>query len=323
MHIECFKQMRSGVFMKLKVFNKASSSLHVINSDYSMTPISKLGFMALNFLNNLFNFPKRRSYYSEYFFSKYENVKNATNQKTSPARFLSNTFWAAIDFDLVRKIVGGSINVLDVGCGSGEYRKVFKLKPEDNYLGIDISTSPYWEEAVSENVNFKETSYENVAANLSGRNVLITQSALEHFNFDLKFFQNIHDTVAITGQPLIQIHIFPARSTLLTYLWHGIRQYNLRGIGRIVKISQPQNPAILVSLGGKHTSAFHWKSITIHQIMHRSERFFTTKGDYLDEMLTSLAKDANEVNSNNAVFYALIMQHNLDQELEYTTLVMN
>ena len=57
--------------------------------------------------------------------------------------------------------------------------------------------------------------------------------------------------------------------------------------------------------------------------MHRSERFFTTKGDYLDEMLTSLAKDANEVNSNNAVFYALIMQHNLDQELEYTTLVMN
>ena len=307
--------------MTFKVFNKRSSSFHTINSDYPMNLAAKFGFMAFNFLNNVTNFPKRKSYYREYFFSKYEDVINTANQKITPARFLSNALWASINFDFLRSIVGGNLNVLDVGCGSGQYRSVFKLRPSDSYLGLDISTSPYWQMAVSHNVNFAETTYEKVADFLPGKNVLITQSALEHFNFDLKFFQNIHETVSSTGQALIQIHVFPAKSTLRTYLWHGIRQYNLRTIGKIVKLSDPQFPAILVSLGGKNTSAFHWKSITIHQIMHRSERFFTTKGNYLEDMMTSLAKDSSENNSNYAVFYALIMQHNLDQKLEFRTLI--
>jgi SAM-dependent methyltransferase len=198
-------------------------------------------------------------------------------ERMSVSRFLSDSFWGCIDYNYLREILSSNLRVVDVGCGSGKYRNILKLSDNDTYLGVDISHSSFWSEPVEDRVSFRQTSYLNVNEYLPNINLLITQSAIEHFEYDLLFFREIQKHVKESGQPLIQIHLFPAKAGLWTGLLHGIRQYNLRMVRRIVRASKLEIPGILVTLGGPKSNRFHWDTITKFQLSHNYDKVFTSK----------------------------------------------
>src|SRR5208283_5417616 len=76
----------------------------------------------------------------------------------------------------------------------------------------------------------------STAQYLADANLIITQSALEHFEKDLNFFRQIADHVARTRRPIVQFHLIPSAACLTTYPWHGVRQYTPRTISRITRL---------------------------------------------------------------------------------------
>ena len=156
---------------------------------------------------------------------------------------------------------------------------------------------------------------------LTNINLLVTQSAIEHFDYDLLFFKEIQKFVHKSGQPLIQIHLFPAKAGLWTGLLHGIRQYNLRMVLKIVRASKLDNPGLLILLGGKYSNIFHWNTMTKYLLSHRYHKVFTFKNGYSVGMLKSIEKDKEERNPKKTTFFALVIQHNIATQLTYRNLL--
>ena len=91
------------------------------------------------------------------------------------------------------------------------------------------------------NQNSFITLIENSSSNISEfvdkeTNLFITQSAIEHFNYDLEYFQQIKKFIDKNKTNIIQIHLFPSPACLWLYLFHGVRQYNFRAIMQIIDI---------------------------------------------------------------------------------------
>ena len=85
-------------------------------------------------------------------------------------------------------------------------------------------------------------------------NLFITQSAIEHFENDLDFFRQINQFIYKKDINAIQIHLFPAPPSLWLYLHHGVRQYNLRSLKKILEIfNKIRTYAVIYPLGGIHS----------------------------------------------------------------------
>ena len=115
------------------------------------------------------------------------------------------------------------------------------------------------------NFNFEIKTYLDLAKHVKTKtNIFISQSAIEHFHYDLKYFKQIKDFIDLTKQNIIQIHLFPSPACLWLYLFHGYRQYNLNSILKILKIFRNNNCYFkLFCLGGNGCNMQHFKSITI------------------------------------------------------------
>jgi len=288
-----------------------------VNSDYPLRFHEKLLYFVFNFLNNSIDlyFDRMKGVQVHFLLdSKKTDIVNPV-ENSSPNRYLCNAFWSSLNFKYLRTLLSGHLSVVDVGCGTGIYSKYFELGTDENYLGVDLFESKEWQKYKVPQIEFKVLSYLDVDQYLTQKNVLITQSALEHFTEDLLFIKKIGEYVTKRNQELIQIHLIPARSGLRTGLLHGIRQYNLRTIKNIFKSAAPLDSYVLISLGGRNSNRFHWKFITRHQIFHQYEKIFSDKKNYAEALKAVCYQDNSERNLRKATFYGLIFSHNLQMPL--------
>ncbi len=296
-----------------------SSSMHTLNADFKMTRVEKIFYLIYNFINNSFSFILKRKFSIKYLRlepSETLAVKLSKESQISPARFLSNEFWNKLDLGSIKDVLGEELSCIEFGCGDGAYGKLLQDKdPSLGYVGVDIKKPLSWRPGFISKSLFVQNTYANASELIIGKNLIITQSALEHFEKDLFLFAEIARIAKIKHQKLIQIHVFPSTSCLKTFLWHGIRQYNFRTINRIIKICEVKEMPILVCLGGPKSNSVHFKAITKHSIKKDTRKMYTTAEGYEFELANSIKQDEVKRKPTKASFYALILQHNLEKKL--------
>lgn len=293
--------------------SKDSASFHQLNSDYPLGFANKYLYL---FLNTIVAFlpAKLPNKLARYKFSPSEQILsqaiNDEESPISPSRLLSNSFWNSLNWELMRGILNDDLRVAEVGCGSGRYgRRLNSLSPLSSYLGIDLFRSEEWN-TYQDNFTFVQDSYENFSTHITDENLLITQSAIEHFDRDLVLFRDMNDYASKCDYPVIAIHVFPSAFCIFTFLWHGIRQYGFFSIRRILKCSQDSSSQSLFSLGGKYSNMFHLKRITFPSVFQNIPLGKHPAKKYFSNLLTALNRDSLSPSKRSAAFYALILTWN-------------
>ena len=297
-------------FIKRDV-SKMSTSSHAFNADLPMRLIEKVNYFAANFFSNV---------QTKFKLSQLQVVKFQPSQKAvadhfkslgglvSPSRIICNIFWEQLDWGLVRSQLGGEIRVIEVGCGTGRYgTKLRKIAQIDSYKGIDIQGSEQWYANALENFEFEVGSYENFLSLASGENLILTQSAIEHFERDIHFFDLIKKYAESREHPVISIHLFPSPACLFTMLLHGIRQYNRRSIAKLVRSSGESQCGNLYALGGIRSNFVHFIELTLRSLILRKPLATKDLKPYLLKVTTALTRDSKSPSKFSPSFYALIL----------------
>jgi hypothetical protein len=236
-----------------------------------------------------------------------ENL-NSLSEPQSPSRILSNVFWENIKWDYVNKVLQGEIRAIEFGCGSGRYgRKISKLTNIESYSGVDIAYSSEWESAKAQKFNFIVGSYEDFDTLVINQNLIMTQSALEHFEYDLKFFHSIGNYAKSVPFPVLSIHLVPSPVGLFKFLLHGIRQYNRRSLSRLVSEARPTGNGHLYVLGGFRSNLFHLREITLRSLIFRKWVTEINVKDYISRISKPLVLDSKSKSIGNSSFYALVL----------------
>lgn len=302
------------------------TSINPISGDNikELLPLKWIIWLILNFINN--NFQPKNPEFNKYNFVKQfkPKISNSEWQEIydetlkSPSRILCNLFWKKINFFKVKQELG-KINILDTGCGDGYYALKLNKYWEgiNSYLGIDNFYSKTWK-FLSEKYSFTsfiKTSYLDINKFIpNGTNLFISQSAIEHFRYDLKYFNQINEYINLKKINTIQIHLFPAPACLWLYIFHGFRQYNFNSILKIINIFKGPNTYFKIYLlGGPNSNNLHFKSITIPHFVFR-DIFKVNKVKYLRNLKKSIYKD-NLIKTKNPTFYALIIHSNFKNKI--------
>ena len=187
-----------------------STSLHIINADNKYRSLIdkvlvRLLFYPLNRLNNLLpNWNVDGNI-------KIKNFRPANIEsdyakcpvKSSPSRKLSDLFWMNLEWDRYTSHLG-SIKMLDIGCGNGNYYTRFNTYSDgkiNRYIGIDVYENKNWSTLKTENpqvVDFIKYDGMNISAVLSKNNdinFIVSQSALQHIKYDLSVFKQIREFI--------------------------------------------------------------------------------------------------------------------------------
>lgn len=299
-----------------------SSSIHSYNADAGLSFFQKLFYLFLNFLNNSFpytNLDKRiiiRSFNGD----NWKKYWDKTYKNSSVGRKLSDLFWWTLPWDQIINELG-EVNIFDTGCGSGGYGvRLFEASDGrvSSYTGIDAKPKPNWAELSQKYPNFRllESRSSDISQLIpEGTNLFITQSAIEHFDEDIRFFEQINDYIKNTNKPVIQIHIFPAGATLPLYIFHGFRQYVLRTISKITKIFNSSSKIFLYGLGGSSGKKLQWKYFTWPVLILRKFSKPTFDVDlYEKELKSAIEHDCNR-NNKSPIFWALIIHSNPKQKI--------
>jgi SAM-dependent methyltransferase len=286
------------------MFSKHSSSLHVINGDDSLGRIETRLYYLFNRLNNALPelFVDRRIT-RQYF--TLTDVDESDIGSNSPARTLSNLFWKNL----------GSIDILDLGCGTGRYFEYWwdwSSERIDTYLGLDSREHNEWNELKAKYpiVDFKHAvASELPHADLRKVNLLFSQSVIEHVVDDLRFFVGLSDHVNAMKTPFIQIHLVPAATALPLWLFHGVRQYTPRSLSRITRAFS-HSQIDLFTLGGEHANEVHRTAITPYMRGGGDDMRTKENRAYVELTKSALLRDNEMKDLKRPSFYALVMRHN-------------
>ena len=291
--------------------SKVSSSSHTFNADFPMRRYDKINYFITNFVSNI---------HTKFRLSRLNVIKFQPTQEAvadhfklldgliSPSRIICNIFWEQLDWDLIRNQLGGELRVMEVGCGTGRYgTKLRKIAQIDSYKGIDIQSSEEWYANPLENFEFEVGSYENFLTLTSGENLIITQSAIEHFEQDIYFFDLIKKYAESSEHPVISIHLFPSPACLFTMLLHGIRQYHRRSIAKLVKSSRESQCRNLYALGGIRSNFVHFIELTLRSLILRKSLATKDLKPYLFKVASALTRDSQTPSIFSPSFYALIL----------------
>ena len=293
-----------------------SSSKHTINADFELTRKLKAKYFLLNLLNNLHSRCKTSEFKLHKFNPRDETLSSALidmSEPTSPSRIICNMFWNDLDWDLMAQNLKGPLKVIEVGCGSGRYGSIIDgLTSMDSYLGVDINDSHDWQHNSSKVISFKIGSYEDFATHTTDQNLIITQSALEHFNNDLDFFSSIGQYANSKNFPVLSIHLFPSSVGLFKFLLHGIRQYNRRTISDLVSRARPQVPGNLYVLGGWSSNFVHLTAITLRSLVLRRSLAAYEVGSFSRKVRKAIYRDCKSSSTLFPSFYALVISWNCD-----------
>ena len=235
--------------------------------------------------------------------------KNKLFKSKSPIRQICNVFWQSIDWQEIKIKLDNNIKLLEVGCGDGRYfsfiKKISKIK-KIKYIGIDIQKKKIKPE---KNLKFVLDSAYNVNYYLNKVNFLFTQSAIEHFKYDIIFFKKISKFLNKKKKKFIQIHLFPAESTLYTYLFHGYRHYNPLMVSKLIESFNKNHKFLLFSIGSKNINRFTFKEITLRRIFKKKQINLNIK-----KLKECIDKDNNISSLNNSSFYCLVILSNMKMD---------
>ena len=315
--------------MKKRNKQLKSSSIHLLSADYKLSIIKKIYWLILNFLNNnlrpKFPFDRENTVIKNFKPDLFEEDWSVLEETVSPSRMLCDLFWKKLNWNLLKKELG-EINVFDTGCGNGKYGLILNdfAKGINSYKGVDTSPWDIWKKLSKEYpfLSYMEQKADNITDDIPpNTNLFITQSAIEHFKYDIEYFRKLKNFIKKDKSNTIQIHLFPAPPSLWIYLWHGVRQYNFRSISKIINIfddDDNKSYAILFRLGGNASNLVHFKYITLPQIIKTAGKksfrdIYPNK--YFSISKNSILKDIRKENFKNCPFYALIIHSNYKNKI--------
>jgi hypothetical protein len=296
------------------MLSRKSSSFHTLNSDFKLSNFNKYLYLFLNAFVGFLPSKSSGKFSIEKFHPSLETAQKVASEEigaVSPARFLSNIFWESIDYEILTSLVGSRLRVLELGCGTGVYgEKILKLTENSSYTGVDIRVHPNWDQLDPLKFRFLKDTYENFDLLASNQNLIITQSALEHFENDISLFEKINSYANSCDFPVVSIHLMPSACSLYTYLWHGIRQYGRLHTGRLSSASSDCSRYRIYTLGGCLLNWFHFRNITFPQILHKTALISQGKDRYYSLLLKAAKRDGNRKSTRFSVFTAVVIVWN-------------
>jgi hypothetical protein len=292
-----------------------STSFHRISADnksFIYRIFARILHTPFNFLNNLF--PDKnidgKIKFSDFKLYNFEIQYNKLHSISSPSRKLSELFWQNLIWEEL-KDKNNEINICDLGCGSGNYYQIFQGFSNNKisfYKGLDIYKNENWKILCDkfQNVEFQNYNGINILDLIPKKtNLIVSQSAIEHFTEDVTIFKQIMSFVEIAQHKVTQIHLFPSKICLRNYPFHGVRQYTPRNISKITKLFSDICNVELISLGGKFSNEVHQKYIN-KSLFNKDLRNFDSE-KYNLECYNAFQKDFDEKSNEIPHFYALII----------------
>lgn len=294
---------------------KKSTTLHKLNSDKGLNSFSKALWFAYNGLENAFSKPSVNFKLKPFTPNLDRNILKKLPKDAAPSRLLCDLFWHDLDWKKVKDELG-EINLFDTGCGKGHYALRLQDYSKGNiasYFGVDAFKREEWKTLEKENpwITTQEHNSKEILSVIPKKsNVFISQSAIEHFEEDLSFFEELRQYIENCNEPVIQIHAFPSAACLKTYLLHGVRQYTPRTVSHIVeKFNNTKSYSVLYELGGKRCNQIHWEYITKPNLTGKREKRQTNPKEYYNDLLDGITTD-NNGKGGNPSFYVLITHSN-------------
>jgi len=303
--------------LKKNKINNISTSWHGLNADRGLTRVNKIKWIIYNYINNL-NENLTHSDLRQLYFDKIniDHLNQRFDNISSPARLLSDHFWYNINWSDLSTSLNNKINAIEIGCGNGKYGLLLNKylnNSLNNYTGIDVKDIDDSIFIENKKFNFILGNSNSISKYLKGHNLIITQSALEHFDEDLTFFKQIVEYVNNSNQPIIQIHLMPSVQCLYTFLWHGVRQYSPHTISKFTRNFNENTKKFLYSLGGKNCNKVHQKYITFPRILRKNDKRFTETDEYNIALNKAIKMDHLDKNIHNSSFYGLVLISNLSK----------
>lgn len=297
-----------------------SSSFHTLNADTGLNKLQSKLYFLFNRLNNHL-FPEYHSHKLQMRPLNW-NTENldfqSLGEKSSPSRKLIDLFFKELNWKKLKEDLGGEINIVDTGCGKGEY--FLKLREFSNhqittYTGVDLFPHKNWEKLKSEYSeinNFYGTDSRDIDKHLEGSNLVISISAIEHFPEDLTYFKKISNYIEKKDSPILQIHLIPAISTLDLYQYHGIRQYNPRTMGSISDLFPNASFAHYYNLGGRRSYQAHYDWITKPILIDRCPDPREEKSQEFSNLVNQSIIEDFKDSEAFPTFYAFVIGHNFN-----------
>jgi hypothetical protein len=301
--------------------NNESSSGHTLNADLPLSKLAKLHWLALNRRNNAHALSDvdPALELSRLAGGAREDLWPRIDAGVSPARRLCDLFWMSLDWARIAAALGGSVRILEIGCGSGRYGSLLRDclgEAFAHYRGVDVMRDPAWDALV------KDSRFEcllqgsdDVASYAGDANLIFTQSALEHFEADMTFFRRLQAHVANAGRPVLQLHLIPSAGCLRTFMWHGVRQYTPRSVSRITRLFDAHCIRRLYALGGERCNRVHRRFITWPWLLGGRDGRNGRLTRYDMELHAAVRLDDADPPTAEACFYALALLHGLERDV--------
>ena len=247
---------------------KKSTSFHGINNDRGLGYFKKFLWYIFNLLSNNYkpNTSSSTLIVKKYICDDLNEKWNDPNLYTasSPQRKLSDIFIADFPWNYYKKILNG-LHIVDVGCGSGNYgKRINSYCKVDSYFGVDYKSRKNWStlKETLPNFTFKVNDVANIQDEIPlETNLFFSQSAIEHFDYDLMYFNSIRKFIDNTNRKTLQLHFFPSSECLRLQLFHGVRHYNPRKVSYITDLFYPNSKATLYSLGGRNCNQVYFEYV--------------------------------------------------------------
>jgi len=298
-----------------------SSSGHMLNGDRQLSKLDRVRWFFVNWMNNARTTSNLDPSLELMRFrtGNVASVWSTIDAAASPARRLCDLFWLALPWQRIAAELGGSVRALEIGCGTGRYGVLVQQCLDDafgGYVGLDVARHAEWEDHRSNpKIELICADSGSTAEYLHGANLIITQSALEHFEEDLFFFRQIADYIAAANRPIIQFHLMPSAGCLTTFPWHGVRQYTPRTISRITRLFGKETSKRLYFLGSMACNRTHRRYITYPWLLRRGDQRRKRQDAYDRDLRRAVERDDIAPKRNEACFHALVLQSRLARDI--------
>jgi ubiquinone/menaquinone biosynthesis C-methylase UbiE len=274
--------------------------------------------------------PSRRLAGVEYFHPPAALLDPSNEQSSwsteTPSRILCNLFWRALPVDAIRQALG-SVRVLDCGCGDGSYsvRLDQVFGGLDGYTGFDSRPRERWSAICQEHpgwrfVNARAEDMDQAFDEAA--NLIISQSAIEHFPYDLTFFEMLAERVQRPDKKTLQIHLLPPQSMWRHWGFHGYRGYNEHNLARLMRPFRGGSRTRIVLLGGPRSDHVHRTAVRdfARHLLQRPVRDVRKEdaAAYAASVAAAIRRDSEasgNVTVRSASFVALVIETGLGRSI--------
>ena len=296
-----------------------STSWHKLSADRRLSKPQRILWIAFNLFNNAL--PRididERVRELKFCLAEHEldELWDRIADTSSPSRRLCDLFWMSLPWPAISTELTAA-SVVEVGCGSGVYGRLLERTLGEcfrSYVGIDIKSNEQWKDFDAPRFRFEVGTASDARRFLLGANLILTQSALEHFEDDLLYFRQVSMHVLGSKYPILQVHLMPSASCITTFPWHGIREYTPRTVSKITRLFGIETKPYLFWLGGSRCNQIHRKFITWPLFRYGVDLRYAESAKYLRSLRSAILDDFRGGASNPA-FYALVLASNFKSD---------